>query len=154
MAKLRAADFYYGAVLSNLVNKGICPMLVLDGIDRQVYKCTTHDDHFLLFLKYRSAPNNTKSVGYQSWHFVLSPNDTTELREYITQDTKLSVGLICGGKKLSDSEYAILHKNEITTILGLGKGTITISRKNPVEYHISIGRGKTQNIIINTDRIC
>ena len=32
MSILKEADFYYGAVLSTLINRGICPALVESGI--------------------------------------------------------------------------------------------------------------------------
>ena len=72
MAKLLESDFYYGAILSTLLNNGICPMLIEGGTDRQVYDFTTNDKEFRLFTKYRSAPINTKTEGYSSWQFIFS----------------------------------------------------------------------------------
>lgn len=42
MSTLKEADFYYGAVLSTLINKGICPALIEKGKDRQIYSFTTN----------------------------------------------------------------------------------------------------------------
>ena len=42
MSILKEADFYYGAVLSTLINRGICPALVESGKDRQIYDFVTN----------------------------------------------------------------------------------------------------------------
>ena len=42
MSILKEADFYYGAVLSTLINRGICPALVESGEDRQIYDFVTN----------------------------------------------------------------------------------------------------------------
>ena len=60
MSILKEADFYYGAVLSTLINRGICPALVESGKDRQIYDFVTNKKEFRLFVKYRSRPINTK----------------------------------------------------------------------------------------------
>ena len=56
MSMLKEADFYYGAILSTLLNHNICPALIEGGTDRQVYDFTTDHKDFRLFVKYRSAP--------------------------------------------------------------------------------------------------
>ena len=53
MSILKEADFYYGAVLSTLINRGICPALVESGKDRQIYDFVTNKKEFRLFVKYR-----------------------------------------------------------------------------------------------------
>ena len=62
MSILKEADFYYGAVLSTLINRGICPALVESGKDRQIYDFVTNKKEFRLFVKYRSKPINTLKV--------------------------------------------------------------------------------------------
>lgn len=46
MAKLKVSDFYYGAVLSLLFNKGINPALVEGDSNRQVYDISTDKGDF------------------------------------------------------------------------------------------------------------
>lgn len=149
MSKLKEADFYYGAVLSTLINQGICPALVEGGNDRQIYDFTTDERDFRLFVKYRSKPISTKSEGYYSWQFAFSPNDMKELKEFITLDKHLCLGLVCGNGKLSDSEYAVLHKQELKQLFNAGKESLTISRKTGEKYfRISIGGGRENAIQI------
>ena len=101
MAKLLESDFYYGAILSTLLNNGICPMLIEGGTDRQVYDFTTNDKEFRLFAKYRSTPINTKTEGYNSWQFIFSEKDMDEIKAYLNSGKEFSIGLVCGADALN-----------------------------------------------------
>ena len=90
MSILKKADFYYGAVLSTLINRGICPALVESGQDRQIYDFTTDKKEFRLFLKYRSQPIKTKDPEYSSWQFNFSADDKKELTCFLSEATHLS----------------------------------------------------------------
>lgn len=129
MARLKEADFYYGAILSTLINNNICPVLIEGDGDRQVYEFTTDDGDFRLFVKYRSTPTNTLTEGYSSWQFNFSDDDYEELMEYLGDDKHLSLGLVCGDVRLNESEYAVLNKEEIQELFNAGKHSFTISRK-------------------------
>jgi len=121
LAKFAEADFYYGAVLSKLIHEKICPVLIDGNRDRQVYEFATNDGDFRLFVKYRSTPNSTQKDGYNS-------NDLKELKQYIKDAKHLSVGLVCGNQQLNESEYAVLHKEDIEELFIADKRSFTISR--------------------------
>lgn len=153
MARLKEADFYYGSIISMLLNNEICPVLVEGGADRQVYEFTTNEGDFKLFLKYRSEPIQTKAEGYQSWQFGFSADDIAELRRYISENKHLSVGLVCGMNTLSNSEYAVLHKEEIGQLLDAGKTSVTISRKSGEKaFRISVGGGRENAMKVESNR--
>lgn len=153
MARLKEADFYYGSIISMLLNNEICPVLVEGGADRQVYEFTTNEGDFKLFLKYRSEPIQTKTEGYQSWQFGFSADDIAELRRYISENKHLSVGLVCGMNTLSNSEYAVLHKEEIGQLLDAGKTSVTISRKSGEKaFRISVGGGRENAMKVESNR--
>ena len=142
MSTLKEADFYYGAVLSTLINKGICPALIEKGKDRQIYSFTTNKKDFLLFLKYRSKPIDTKTPNYTSWQFCFSDDDISELTQFISSAKHLSVGLVCGNEKLSTSEYAVLNRDNLALLFSQSKTTFTISRKKGEKaFRILIGGG-------------
>lgn len=152
MAKLREADFYYGAVLSALLNNGICPMLIEGGTDRQVYDFTTDDENFRLFVKYRSAPIETKSEDYFSWQFNFSVSDITEITEYLENGFNLSLGLVCGNTPLNQSQYAVIPKETLKELLQQGKTSLTISiQKGERAYRISIGGGRENALKVKTN---
>ena len=154
MSILKEADFYYGSVLSTLINKGICPVLVESGNDRQIYDFTTDKKDFLLFLKYRSKPIDTKTPDYKSWQFCFSIDDTKELKQFISSDKYLCVGLVCGDEKLNRSEYAVLNKNDIGKLFAEGKNTLTISRKKDEKaFRISIGGGRGKALQVPSNRL-
>lgn len=153
MSKLKAADFYYGAVLSTLFNNHINPALIEGGDDRQVYDFTTDKGDFRMFVKYRAENKKTKRHDYFSWDFNLV-NDIDEIKSYISAGKKLVLFLVCGMENLKDSELAILDEDDLTELFELGKNTITISRKkNEKAYRIAIGGGRSNSKQIKASRI-
>lgn len=162
MAKLKESDFYYGAVLSMLLNNKICPALVESGKDRQVYEFTTDQGDFKLFLKYRSAPTTKNEDIYRSWQFNFTESDLKELHQYIEEEKHLSVGLVCGESELGKSLYAVLHKEELCSLLEAGKTSLTISFKKSEKskkskkrkkcFRIPVGGGRDNDMQIPADR--
>lgn len=154
MSKLKEADFYYGAVLSTLLNNHICPALIEGGTDRQVYDFTTDHKDFRLFVKYRSAPNHTNNPDYNSWQFIFSPSDMEELKGYMELDRELSLGLVCGQEQLNQSHLAVLHKDELETIFAQGKNSLTVSlKKGEHSFRLSIGGGRDNALRVKTNRL-
>lgn len=143
MSELKVADFYYGAILSNLINDKLCPVLIENGQGRRIYNCATNSGDFRILAKYRSNPTETKKDDYSSWQFNFSSEELLEFRSCITADRKISVILICGNRDLGKSEYAVLYSEDLQKLLELGKESITISRsKGEKAYRISIGGGR------------
>lgn len=153
MSKIKIADFYYGAVLSMLFNNRIIPALVEGDDDRQVYDMTTNKGSYRLFIKYRADKQSVKTPDYNSWVFTLTDTDKKEIQSYIDNSYNLVLALVCGVSGLNDSEIAVLDKDQIRQILGLGKNSITISRKKSEHaYRISIGGGRNKAIQIKTNQ--
>lgn len=154
MSILKEADFYYGAVLSTLINRGICPALVESGKDRQIYDFVTNKKEFRLFVKYRSRPINTKTPEYSSWQFHFSSDDKRELTLFMSDAKHLSVGLVCGESQLNKSQYAVLHKGELVRLFDEQKDSFTISRKTGEKsFRISIGGGRENALLIPSNRL-
>lgn len=149
MSKLKESDYYYGAVLSTLLNNKICPVLFESGNDRQIYDCTTDHGNFRLFLKYRSTANTTLTPNYYSWQFVFSKKDLVELKAYLNEKEHLSLvlGLICGHTHMAKSHYAVVPEDVIHTILDQGKNSVTISWKKGEQYYRLISDGSRNNAI-------
>ena len=154
MSILKEADFYYGAVLSTLINRGICPALVESGKDRQIYDFTTNKKEFRLFVKYRSRSINTKTPEYSSWQLHFSDDDKRELALFISGAKHLSVGLVCGEGKFNKSQYAVLHREELIKLFDEKKDSFTISRKTGEKaFRISIGGGRDNALQIPSNRL-
>ena len=51
MSILRKADFYYGAMLSCLINNGLAPMIIEPGDSRRIYSLTTNNDDYKIYAK-------------------------------------------------------------------------------------------------------
>lgn len=154
MAKLMEFDFYYGAVWSTLLNNGVCPVLIEGGCDRQIYRITTDEKETLLFVKYRSSPNDTKKEDYFSWSFVFSDNDLRELNDLLKSEREFSLGLVCGANKLNQSQYVVLDRKDIRELFSQGKTSLTVSRKKNERYfRVSIGGGRDNSLKIKANRI-
>ena len=154
MSILKEADFYYGAVLSTLINRGICPALVESGKDRQIYDFMTNKKEFRLFVKYRSRPLNTKTPEYSSWQFHFSDDDKRELALFISGAKHLNVGLVCGEGQFNKSQYAVLHREEVIRLFDEQKDSFTISRKaGEKAFRISIGGGRDNALQIPSNRL-
>lgn len=153
MATIKESDFYYGAILSSLFNGGICPTIVEGGEDRQIYDFMNDSKEFRLFLKYRS--NGKDIIGGTSWTFTFTNQDVEELKKFVESDRCFAVGLICGCSKLSESEYAIITKEEISSILNMGKRSLTINRKKKEKmFRVHVGGGRAKAMPIPANRGC
>ena len=153
MSKIKVADFYYGAVLSMLFNNKINPALVESNDSRQIYDFTTNRGEFRIFIKYRADRQATKTIDYNSWVFNLTETDKIEIKNYIASGYNLLLTLVCGIEGLSDSEVAVVDKEQVEELMHLGKDSITISRKkNEKSYRISIGGGRENAILVRSNR--
>lgn len=157
MSRVKMADFYYGAVLSVLFNNKsdakITPAIVEGDDDRQIYDFTTDNTEFKLFIKYRADKQDIKTDEYNSWLFSLTPKDKKEILEYIDKGYNFVFALMCGCKNFSESEIALLDKDQIKEIIDLNKMSITISRKKGEhKFRISKGGGRDNSIMVETDR--
>ena len=103
----------------------------------------TDNNECRLFIKYRSAKIDTKTKDYYSWLFSLSESDKSEIQSLIDEGHNLILALVCGVAGLSDSELALIDKEQVKELMDLGKDSITISRKKHERaYRISIGGGR------------
>ena len=64
MSILKEADFYYGAVLSTLINRGICPALVESGEDRQIYLAISAFSHSKLIQQLEYEGYSSEEATY------------------------------------------------------------------------------------------
>lgn len=156
MSIVRTADFYYGAALSALFNnsnKKISVALIMSDENRQLYNLTTDDSECRLFIKYRSGKTNTKTEDYYSWSFSLTDSDKNEIQTLVDEGNNLVLALVCGVEGLTDSELALLDKDETQQLIKLRKDSITISRKKGEHaYRIPIGGGRGNAMQVKASR--
>ncbi len=75
------------------------------------------------------------------------------MEDYINNGYNLVFALVCGVAGLSDSEIALLDKQQIIELRNLGKGSITISRKkNERAFRISVEGGRENAMQIRSSR--
>jgi len=112
MGAVRKADFYYGSMLSCFINNGLAPAIIEPGDSRRIYKLTTDSGDYQLYAKYVSSPLRRQKKDAQLWQFNFNPEEVKYIRNYKENGLKLYFILICGQKKLQNSEIAILSLEE------------------------------------------
>ena len=156
MSKIKVADFYYGAALSVLFNNSnskITAALIESDDNRQLYGLMTDKNECQLFIKYRSAKIDTKTKDYYSWLFSLTERDKSEIQALIDKGYNLVLVLVCRVAGLSDSELALIDKEQVKELISMGKDSITISRKKHERaYRISIGGGRENAMQVAANR--
>lgn len=126
MSVLKAADFYYGAFLSALLNyAGKRPSLFDNSKtdSRRIYRLTTDKSKsdYLIYTKYTTARKN-KADNKDHWIFPFTTLEIEKLMELQSQSQNACVALICVKDGLKDSELAFLDYASAEDCLGIGKG--------------------------------
>ncbi len=149
MSKLNSEDFYYGAVLSKLLNKHFRPALVEGDDDSQVYDLYADKFDTRLYIKYRKKIQKGKKKDYSSWQFNFTEKELRSIENYFQNCKNLSLALVCITEPLYKSELAVLNKKDIQEVLTLTHGSFTISRaKNEKYFRISVGGGREKALLI------
>ena len=107
MGVLCKADYYYGAVLSVLINGGLAPALFeKENGNRQIYEVSTNNDDYMIYTKYHTSPTGSKDF---TWSFTFSDRELEEINKLKDEnkDKTLVFAFICSQKQLSDYNQAI-----------------------------------------------
>lgn len=157
MGKLKKKYFYYGAILSTILqhNPDASPMLILNDNDsRQVYRIFTNTSkkEYILFFKYANCKQQEPTSKYYSWTFSFSNDDKEKLKSYSMAQSPIFIYLLCLRKNFQDSEIAIINYEEYLPILN--NQTITIGLENN-KHHFYLFQGKSRENAcrIQTNRI-
>ncbi|QRG65971.1 hypothetical protein [Brevibacillus choshinensis] len=119
MSIVRKADFYFGSMLSGLINNGLAPAIIEPGESRRIYSVSTDKGDYQIYSKYVSAPLKRQNKDTQLWQFAFSHDEIEFLKNFRKNGRKLCFALICGQEKLQDSEIAILSFEEAKDCLDL-----------------------------------
>lgn len=153
MVKLKIADFYYGAVISFLLNNHITPSLIESGKDRRIYNFTTNSMDFRLVVKYRAEKTEVKNDEYSSWTFQLL-KEYEYMNQALDDRTIALFCLVCGDENLKNSELVVLTLEDMTKLKKQKKGSVTISRKGKEKYYrIAMGGGRENSLKIPGNRL-
>ena len=125
MCKVKKYDYYFGAFLSLLANKGLAPITVEGGKSRKIYKVSTASEvHNKIYVKYLSSPSSNKNNKSSLWSFGLTDNETAEIKNMRnnnehSEDFNILFAFICSQKDLNDGDVALLNFNELKKCTGL-----------------------------------
>ncbi|SFP36910.1 hypothetical protein [Salibacterium halotolerans] len=110
MSTIRKADFYYGSLLSVLVNNEVAPAIVHPSDDpRRIYSVTTNNGDFEIYSKYVTEPGDRQKNNSKLWNFNFSKEEVQSINQYKSEDKTVLFALLCGQHhKLQDSEIAVL----------------------------------------------
>jgi hypothetical protein len=135
MGVLRKADYYYGSLLSVLINGGLTPALFdKENESRQIFEVSTNNNDYMIYSKYLSSPTGTKDF---TWSFTFSDRELVEIKKLRDEnkDKTLVFAFICSQKQLSDynQEIAVVYWDEFIECIDINKkdyrGTARLSVK-------------------------
>ncbi|MGV8907202.1 MAG: hypothetical protein ACOH15_11450 [Acetobacterium sp.] len=120
MATVNKVDFYYGAMLSVMITKGVQkPALFEESENKRIYTFCTNKGDYQMYMKYASAPSKRKNVNKQLWQFTFTPDEIKVIDSTQDNGKKTLFGLICAKVKLNESELVILNLDQAKLCLGL-----------------------------------
>lgn len=59
--ELPKADFYFGSLLTRLVNSGFAPAIIEEGEKRRIYSLANDFGDYTVYAKYASKPDGDKA---------------------------------------------------------------------------------------------
>lgn len=111
---LAKADFYYGALLSQLVNSGFAPAIIERGDTRRIYSFSNDFSDFKVYAKYVAKPASNESES-KRWDFSFNPEEVNTILE----DTTINMfAFICGVRNFKGSEICFLSKEQLYECFG------------------------------------
>ena len=121
MSTIRKADFYYGSLLSVLINNGVAPAIVSPGEEnRRIYSMTTDEATYEIYTKYASSPSSRMNTNAKLWSFSFSNDEIEMIKQYENNGKKYLFALICGDHdKMQDSEIAVLSLSQAKDCLDI-----------------------------------
>ena len=123
MCKAHKSDFYYGSFLSQLINNGKTPAIVESEDRRSIYSLTTDKGNYTIYSKYVSTPRGRDNSCL--WNFIFTKDEVEAIKHYKDNGRKFLFALICGKKRLQESEFAVLTLDEARDCLGFNYTTDT-----------------------------
>lgn len=128
--KLKQQHFYYGAILSALIeyNPDASMVMLQKEVDnRGIYQIETNTNQgCYVYFKHAFEKKNVNN----SWLFSFTKSDISQLQDYYEQKIPTFVYLLCAKPDLKGSEIAILKLDEF---LHLNRTSITV--KTPKNSH-------------------
>ncbi|PPA69322.1 hypothetical protein [Jeotgalibacillus proteolyticus] len=104
-------DFYFGALLSQLVNRGFSPVMKESGHDRRIYALENETGSYLIYAKYSFTPRPKRDSKIWTFSFYDSELEKT-LRQQ--NGSRYLFAFICGEEDLANSEIILLTESEVT----------------------------------------
>lgn len=145
--KLTKIDFYSGAFLSFLLNKGIEPELFEGKNDknRRIYDFSTNMGNYRVYVKYSEKSSSTsKYEKSHIWNFKFTENQIDELKDIQTIERELYFAFICGHEKLNQSKIMVKlikhHRN--FNLCGTARGV----KKNGKDNIIKVSVNNTEEL--------
>lgn len=115
---VRKSDYYIGALLFNLVNKVIHPMVIIDcSNNAKIIKFETDTNHYSVFVKYCGKPKS-EYKNMKKWDFNFTQKETDTLYKMDDPHSKCMVALVCSVDELTSTEISVLPLTDSKRCLG------------------------------------
>ncbi len=123
MSYVYKTDFYYGALLSVLINRGLNPYIVDSSDSRKIFKLTTDSGDSQIFTKYVTSPSEGKNGAKTLWNFTMTANELEEINDKLSEGIRMRFAFVCGQKniKTNNCEVLLLTPDELEKCIDLNK---------------------------------
>ncbi|PSL45844.1 hypothetical protein B0H94_10699 [Salsuginibacillus halophilus] len=125
MTDVRKADFYYGSLLSILINQHKDPRVFEKGEHRRIYaisRAESTGEKLWIYTKYKSEPSENQTHQTKTWTFRFSPDEINAILQLYTagEEDRYAFALICAKYDcFQESEIALLTFQQVIDCLGL-----------------------------------
>lgn len=127
---IKKRDFYYGALLSKLIESGFAPAILEKELNEgRLYTVTNDFGTYYIFMKY-IYEGNKNARQETRWNFMVTQSEIEFIKEH--REKNLVIALICGNKNLQGSRAAFLSYDDFKKTIGIGYKTP--DRKITVKY--------------------
>lgn len=154
MPSLKQQHFYYGAILSAIIEYNPDTSLVLlqpSEESRNKYRIQTNTvkQECIIFFKHAFE----KEVGSRSWVYNFSDKDKEFLKECHKEKIPVFIYLLCAMKNLKDSEIAVLrYWDEFSQVINKKNFTISL-KKRYSNFYLHRSKLSADDILIPRNRI-
>lgn len=157
MGKLKQWYFYYGAILTAILEKNpdVSPKLIVNEESKQVYNIETKesDAEYIIYFKYASCKKDTYSA-YNSWVFNFTDDDKDRLRKYYNDGKPVFIYLLCLKANLQNSEIVVLKYDEYIQIKNKSAITIGVEQNKKTVYLFSgASKAREDAFLVKRNRI-
>jgi len=150
-------DFYYGALLSVLINNGISPYILETSDSRKIFELSTNSGKYKIYTKYVTSPKRGSNGKRLLWNFTFNKKEIEEIKRLLNNEGNLYFAFVCGQKEFEtgNCEITLLSAEQLKECINIenpyGDQERLSIRKNKGAHSLSVYGSKKADKLNNED---